>query len=80
MLVERKTSLTSIKINDEKSADEFAAKSLSGLFLFLKDDGEALQNYLALTAGYDDIPFAHSSNPELKRKFEVTNKYAQIVF
>lgn len=35
---------------------------------------------MAFAAGYDDIPFAHSTNPEHASKLEISQKYGLVVF
>ena len=78
--LKKKTGPSSVEINDAKLLDEHAGKNLSVLFLHPEGDAEALKVYNTLSAGYDDVSFAHSSNQEFKTKYEVDQKYALVVF
>ena len=78
--LKKKTGPSSTEINDEKALEEHAAKNLSVILLYPESDTEGLKNFMALAAGYDDVPFAHSSNVDFKTKYEVDQKYAFIVF
>jgi len=78
--LKKKTGPSSTEINDVKAVEEHSSKNLSVLFIYPENDTEGLKNFMVLAAGYDDVPFAHSSSQEFKTKFEVDQKYALVVF
>mgnify|MGYP002041465976 CR=1 FL=1 len=78
--LKKKTGPSAVEITDAKALEEHAGKSLSVLFLHPEGDAEALKAYTALAAAYDDVPFAHSSSDEYKKKYEVDQKYGFVVF
>jgi len=78
--LKKKTGPTSTEITDLKALEEHASKQLSVLFLHPEEDVEGLKNFFALAAGYDDIPFAHSSNQDFFHKYDVDQKYTLVVF
>lgn len=78
--LKKKTGPSSTEISDSKALEEHANKNLSVLFLYPENDTEGLKSFTALAAGYDDVPFAHSSNAEFKIKYEVDHKYALVIF
>lgn len=78
--LKKKTGPSSFELNDIKSVEEHANKDLSVLFIYPENDTEGLKSYMAVAAGYDDVPFAHSSLKDIKTKYEVDQKYAFIVF
>lgn len=78
--LKKKTGPSSSELKDDKELEEHANKNLSVLFLCSAEDTEALKNFMALAAGYDDVSFAHSFNKDFKTKYEVDQKYALIVF
>lgn len=78
--LKKKTGPSAVEITDAKAMEEHAGKNLSVLFLHPEGDAEALKAFTALAAGYDDVPFAHSSSADFKSKYEVDQKYAFVVF
>ena len=78
--LKKKTGPSSAEINDAKELEDHASKEVSVLFLYPEDDSEGLKNFMAVAAGYDDVPFAHSSNKDFKAKYEIDQKYAFVVF
>ena len=53
---------------------------MSVLLVLPEGDDEALKTYTAFAAGYDDVSFAHSTNPEHGARNEVSGKYGMVVF
>lgn len=78
--LKKKTGPSAVEITDAKALEEHAGKNLSVLFLHPENDAEALKVFTTLAAAYDDVPFAHSSNKDFKKKYEVDQKYALVVF
>lgn len=78
--LKKKTGPSSAEITEAKDLEEHAEKNLSVLFLFPENDTNALNNFMAVAAGYDDVPFAYSTSQDFKTKYEVDQKYAFIVF
>lgn len=76
----KKTGPASTEMKTTEELDEFAKKSLAVLLLTQEDDEEGLKAFMALAAGYDDVPFAHSYNQAYFDRYEIDQKYALIVF
>lgn len=76
----KKTGPASTLMTTEEELNTHSALNLSVLLLTQEGDEEALKAYMSLAANYDDVPFAHATNPELFAKLEVTTKNALVLF
>lgn len=59
--------------------EEYQKKSLAVLLLLEEGDESSLKKYQTFTMNYEDVPFAYSTNEELKKKLDVTQKVAFVV-
>lgn len=76
----KKTGPASNLMTTEEEVKAHGALNLSVLLLTQEGEEETLKAFMTLAASYDDVPFAHATNPDLFALYEVTTKNALIVF
>lgn len=78
--IQKKTGPASRALETEEDYEKHSTAKLSVLLLLPEGDEEALKTYTAFATGYDDVSFAHSTNPEHATRNEVSTKYGFVVF
>lgn len=78
--IQKKTGPASKHLTSDDEFNLHSAMRLSVLYVLPEDDMKALDQFMAFAAGFDDVPFAHSTNPEHSRKLEISKPYGFVVF
>lgn len=78
--IQKKTGPASKALTTEEEYNLHSGLKLSVLLLLPEEDEEMMKTYMGLAATYDDVPFAHSTNPDHAQKLEISQKYGFVVF